>query len=334
MRLNRTAQQGAVFLALVLVLFVSGSTLMLGALNNRQTTALAQQSELHYQMERAKASLLAYAGSTANLFDNARGPGYFPCPDTNNDGLPEANCDTDSALVGRLPEYETIGSSRFMFNDAYAGIGQQFWYVVAPRYVWRSVKDDKRRSRTRTSSDYGSGYWLTLDNESEYVAFIIAPGEELTTQNRSTGPTDYANYLDGLNGSSDFDFYTSYSSNPELFNDQIIGITRDEFMLYTGAAVASAVKEVMDEYNAIYGIYPQDSSSCCTFRNQFDDEHAWLIFDFNDGNGERWSSTSYGLTWDRNWPNQDMGTVYFYGCSGLSFTMTYGGGITRTGSGC
>jgi hypothetical protein len=122
---NRAGQRGVIFLALVLVLFVTGSTLMLGAVNNRQSTTLAQQAELHYQMEQAKTALLAHAASTAGLYNNARGPGFFPCPDTDNDGAAESACnvdDLDNAQLGRLPEYDDNSGTTFRFNDAYAGM--------------------------------------------------------------------------------------------------------------------------------------------------------------------------------------------------------------------
>jgi hypothetical protein len=326
-------------LALVLVVFVSGSSLLLGALNNRQNAALLQQTELRYQMEQAKTALLAYAASSAQFSSHATGPGFFPCPDTDNDGQPQSTCDSDSALLGRLPEYADIAGSRFGFNAEYAGIDRQFWYAVGPRYVYHSTTSTKRTSRSRVStvSNEAVPYRLFLDGQSGYVAFIIAPGEELDTQDRGTGSNNYTDYLDGLNGASGFNYYTSYSSNPGQFNDRILGITLDEYMVYVGTAVAREMKPVVDAYYTAQGKYPYWSLFSSYFRNQFDDEHLWLRTDTSGtwvGNGERWSSL--GVIWSPASSYASTGTLTFNGCTGLSFTFTYGvaDGVVRSGSGC
>ncbi len=341
MNLKRwSRQKGVIFLALILVMFVTGGTLALSALNNRQSTEIAAQSELHYQMAAAKAALLAYAASSARLNSDLRGPGFFPCPDTDNDGLPQSTCNSNIALVGRLPQYEDFSGSRFPFNDTYANVDRQFWYVVGPRYVYHTTTAGNRRSRLRTnaiSTLYAAAYWLTLDGTPEYVALIIAPGDELTTQTRSTGATSYANYLDGQNGASGFNYFTSYSSNPELFNDQVIGITLDEYIKTVGAVIAGEIKETIDIYAAANAdAYPVDSgsltSTSCpssttgtTFSNLFDSGHVWLrdaSISPNGNNNERWSCAS-GVYWDRHTSLLNTGDLKFNGCTNLSFTLKY-----------
>ncbi|MEY4641595.1 MAG: hypothetical protein RLZZ227_1589 [Pseudomonadota bacterium] len=346
---SKASQQGVIFLALVLVLFVAGSTVAISALNNRQSRELQERAEVRYQMGLAKAALLSYAASSAQLYDNERGPGFFPCPDTGNDGEPEGGCNSNTAVLGRLPEYQVLPDNRrFYINDTYANVDGQFWYVVAPRYVYDTATTTNRRSRLRTAATYAAPYWLNLDGKSEYVALIIAPGNELTTQSRRTGPTNYANYLDGLNGASGFNYYTSYDSNPELFNDEVIGITLDEYMLHVGTAVAREVKAVIDVFAAgSFGAYPGDSGainsvSCSaftgtTFSNLFDNQAAWLrdnSLNNNGNNNERWSCPS-GMWWNRDAsPNTGVGVLKLNGCDNLSFTLTFGGGITRTGTRC
>lgn len=354
-------QHGVIFLALVLVLFMGGATFVLGSLNNRQSASLARNAEIRYQLEQTKAQLLAYAANYATLYDNERGPGFFPCPDTDDPtldatGAAEATCDSDLPLIGRLPKYDGNGATPFYFSDTYADVDQQFWLVVAPRYVYYSSASSRRRSYMRTLANTGvstqaSQYWLTLDGETEYVALIIAPGDELETQARTTGPTDYANYLDGQNGGDGFNFYTSYQVNPELFNDVVVGITLDEYIVYTGTAVAHAMKLVLDQYHDTFGNYPFDNSSsqdylytsgCGTttgFGDAFENgsytgTHNWLR-DASFGNGntqERWSCR-YGSYWVRL-AGGDSGELKFPGCTGLKFTLVHGGGITREGNGC
>ncbi|MGV3590047.1 MAG: hypothetical protein ACO1PZ_00060 [Gammaproteobacteria bacterium] len=358
---NRKARQhGVILLLLMLVLFVAGSSVVIGALNNRQRIAAASRAEVMYQLEQAKAQLLAYAANYAVLYDNQRGPGFFPCPDTDDpaiddSGAADAICDSDLPLVGRLPVYDDNGSTKFTFNDAYADIDEQFWLVVGPRYVYYSSSSSRRRSYTRAfadsaTSNWASQYWLTLDDASEYVALLIAPGEALETQDRTTGRADFTNYLDGRNGSDGFGFHSSYPENPEQFNDIVVGITVDEFMLHTGTAVARAMKTVLDQYHANFGVYPGDNGSSASytsstcgnttgFANAFENAsytgtYNWLR-DSSLSNGntqERWSCR-YGAYWDRL-SDAHSGTLKFPGCTGLSFTFTYGGGITRDGDAC
>ncbi len=354
---RRAHQRGAIFLALVLVMFVTGSTMLLGALNNRQTAWLSQQTELHRQMEIAKANLLSYlANSNAFFADSAtvQGPGFFPCPDTDNDaeGLPNSPCDPTSTTlptcytntlrpapsVGRLPRYVESGSHRMEISDYYEDSNLQFWYVVSPRYVYHSTSLTSRRSRLRTSTSTSISIpappcmRLYLNDNPGYVAFIIAPGEELSTQNRLGNPTLYTNYLDGQNGATNYYYYTRYESNPELFNDQIIGITLAEYVIAIGMRVALESKQEIDTYHVTNGFYPTTSTN---FRNELNDiiaptDHVWLLPSASTGyNGERWSTdTSY------TWLTNDSARINFSGCTGITFTLTYPDGIDVDGDSC
>jgi hypothetical protein len=366
---RRPRQEGMIFLALMLVLFVAGGSVAISALNNRQAASIAKAKEVHYQMEAAKTALLVYAANYAKFYSDARGPGFFPCPDTDDpdadpDGEPNytgtpslQECTYDTPAIGRLPQLEELTSLTFRFNNAFADIDEQFWYVVAPRYVYSNTTAN-RRSYTRTYTgpdtlfDYASDYWLTLDGTSQYVALIIAPGEELETQNRAAGQTNYANYLDGQNGSS-FNFYTSYASNPALFNDQILGITLDEYMAYVGIAVAREVKVRLDSYYTQYAFtpkrYPSDSGSASvtsttcstsTFGNLFDGTtygtaNIWLRDSTSGNNGERWGCT-HGMYWNRDAsPDYDQGSLIFNGCPNMYFRIDYTtSNIDRIGDSC
>jgi hypothetical protein len=218
--------------------------------------------------------------------------------------------------------------------------------------VYYSQNNARRRSNTRAFADStstrASDYWLTLDDTRAYVALLIAPGEALDMQDRAAGRADVRNYLDGRNGSDGFNFYSSYRENPAQFNDIVVGITVDEYMLHTGTAVARAMKTVLDAYHANVGQYPgrnrssanytQSQCGNTNFSNAFENAtyngaHPWLR-DASSGNGntqEHWSCR-YGAFWTRQ--NADSGTLAFPGCPGLRFTFTYGGGIARDGDGC
>lgn len=310
----KARQQGVIFLLLMLVLFVAGSSVVIGALNNRQSAQLARAKEVRHQLEQAKAALLAYAANYASFHDNARGPGFLPCPADNATGQPLDTCDAnpDAPKLGRLPEYEVLPTgSRFYFNDYYAQTDEQFWYVVHPRFTYQTDSASNRESRNRTSihvsEDYPTAYALDhaifLDGLGGYAALIIAPGGALATQNRTAAPDAAQNYLDGENGvANSFTYFTSYPANPTQFNDQVIGITIDEVITYMGMVAAREMRRVLDsdfdhKGGGNHASHPDAymPTSTADFIALFDDELAWLRNSTSSpANGERWSLyTSY-----------------------------------------
>jgi hypothetical protein len=337
--MTRNDEKGYALLALLLVLFVSGSSLMINTMNNRQSSATQAQLELARELTLAKESLLAYAANSASLNQNTRGPGFFPCPDMNSsDGnpTPAATCNADVPLVGRLPEYVDLATSRYRFSDKYSGIDEQFWLIVAPRYVYHSTNDDSQRRsnrRTHRTETYAAPFRMHLDGGGDYVAFLIAPGAALPTQDREGGPDNYANYLDGQNGASNFDFFSSYDVNPEAFNDHIIGITHNEYMVTVGTTVARQIMEGLENYHSIYSSYPPSSSVNTTFESQFNSNLTWLRRS-TLGNGERWADTPNNVTWVR-YADNDQGDLRFAGCSGITwFVNKDANTLTRSGANC
>jgi len=331
MKIELQRQQGVVLLLLLLVLVVSASTLALSTANSRQTLAQLDQSETFLQLEQAKAALLAYAATTNTLYDNLRGPAFLPCPDTDNDGVADSSCESNNALLGRLPEYIVVDGAadeRFYFNSYFAPTDRQFWYAVGPRYTYSSTTSNRRsRNRTSSTSANATPYRLFLDGQSEYIAVLLAPGRELEGQNRATAPTTFGNYLEGGNGSSNYNYFSHADGDPEVFNDIVIGITLDELMIYVGMAVSREVKRRLDIYHTSNGSYPSSSTS---FRNAFDNEYFWLRESGTSSeNGERWSNY---ITYTRLDP--DSVRINYNGCTGMRFEFTYTGNITLTGTSC
>lgn len=345
---SKLRQQGYVLLALLLVFFVSGSSLMISAMNNRQSTALKEQQELHIQMAAAKAALLAYAANTPSLFENAIGPGYLPCPDTdiNNNGVGPTTCTATatSQMLGRLPEYVLDSNgSKFSFNGYYADVDQQFWYAVSP-YHLRETNEDFRNARNRTDANYNR---LKLDGVDDIAALIIAPGSALATQDRASNQNLYSNYLDGTNGSSATDYFSAYSENPDAFNDTVIAITHDELMQVAGYSMVARLKAYLDAAHAGTS-YPASCYLSGTQRVQLTYfnaiKHDWSDtedFDLRSTSPYysgycpapfvyyyRPSQTYYTRT------SNDTATIYFQGCNLMTFQITYGGGITRVGDTC
>jgi hypothetical protein len=318
---------GFALLLMLLLLFVGGSSVLLGALNNRQSIVQGQQEEVAYQLQQAKARLLAYAAASAQLSSNVMGPGFFPCPDmdsSNVERIPADSCDSDLPLLGRLPEYALHAGSRFAFNNSYSGIDQQFWLVVAPRYVYHSTNSaSQRRSNRRTNKTavYAAPLRLRLDGQGPYVAFLIAPGEALDTQDRVNGADNFSNYLDGGNGSSGFDYFSSNAANPAQFNDVIIGISLDEYMQVVGGVVANAIMAGLENYYNVNHELPASSTSGNTsFENVFNAALPWLRRN-TLGNGERWADTPNNVLWIRSSLDDDQGTLTFGGYPDLCWYL-------------
>lgn len=344
-------QKGYVLLAMLLVFFVSGSSLMINALNNRQSTAVREQLELQVQMAAAKEALLAYASNTSTLYADLIGPGYFPCPDMDNDGLPDLASLSDphslcasSTTVGRLPKYVPLPSNnKFDLSSAFANLDKQFWYAVSPLHL-RTTYNTSASNKTNASLSR-----LTLDGTSNIVALIIAPGDALDTQNRASNRTLPSNYLDGTNGSSATNFISQYTANPEQFNDQVLAITHDELMQALGRNVAARIRfELETDFTVNDNNYPScfqySGNSYCpwihqSFKNSVNG--GWL-------NAEGWNahsstftysgSTYYFLTqsvYTRISAAADP-TIYFFGCAQMVFTLNHVNinGVTRAGDTC
>lgn len=274
----RKYQQGAVLLVMFLMLFTVATTVFLSSVDTNQVE-VRQQQDVRIEMEKAKQALIAYAQNYPHFgFDNDddgltndEGIGRLICPDVDNDGLADSN-DTDCTdnVRGRLPERFTYGGSStttVTLNNYFADIDQQFWYVVSPAF--KEITDSNVNHRTSPT--------LSIDGEQDYVAVIIAPGEAIGTQNRSAGQTTVANYLeyDNVSGS---DFINSYPSDPDNFNDQVIGITADE--IFAAIDVEEMVIEYaideLENYWATNGFQPETTSD---------------LSDFIETNGSAWYSS-------------------------------------------
>lgn len=362
---NHAEQRGAVLLLMLLLLVVAGSSLALSAFNSNPS--LYRRSTDPQQLQRAKDALLAYAAHSATLHGDMRGPGFFPCPDTStsdpdNDGIVSDDSYTACAgydsvtrpLLGRLPEAVDATNGRYDLNSYNAGIDQQFWYALGNRYVAippaAAATSELRNSLRRTSSTFveASAYQLVLDGASAYVALIIAPGEALADQQRPADPQNHSNYLELANGDS-FSFRSGSSGNPAA-NDQIIGITLDEYNKAIGMPVVMAMKKQLDawyeshgnEYPASPGYteFPLASSSPGTqdeFQSVFYDTPStaplWLRSDAkappDQGNGENWPSFTHYLQLSNS-----RAQLAFADCAGIIYTIDFTGGIARSGDSC
>ena len=96
-RKARQAGAGLVLMALVLAVAVLASVAALG----RGAVASAAQRDriTERALAQAREALIAYAAERP--VDGAVGPGYLPCPDTDDDGWAESTCGSLSGHLGQ-----------------------------------------------------------------------------------------------------------------------------------------------------------------------------------------------------------------------------------------
>lgn len=227
---NKKAQHGIALLVLFLMVFTVGATVFLSSVNTH-SVEMRQFQDVRSEMLKAKQALISYAMNyhsygfdhDGDTYTDDAGPGRMFCPDIDNDGTADSGAlECVDYVRGRLPENVNFGLNSGIINDTFADIDQQFWYVVSPAF----------KEITTSYVNHETVGDLSIDGESGYVAVIIAPGEALTGQNRTASKTTVANYLEQGNQSGTA-FINSYPSDPDAFNDQVIGIKASELMLDT-----------------------------------------------------------------------------------------------------
>lgn len=342
-------QQGAALLLIILVLFTSISTMILAMANN-QSPYLQQKFEIRDELNIAKEMLLAYAMQYPDISGTGNGPGRLPCPDIDNGEFPETSCSTSvDSFQGRLPQRLNPSLGQVLtFHNKYAGIDQQFWYAVDPNFHTSaaSVNSNSTVSGLFTLDGTGAG---------NIVAVIIAPGEAVSGQDRSSSTVNDNNYLEGgnENGTS---YVSSYNLDPDNFNDQVITITKNELMTMATNRVIQEIKKELDSYYALSRYYrdsiPADPLLTCyspyywgqtyprdfTYRGEYYYPGPVCVWENEDTMfGDTYTqSAMYGAaSWFSNdgWDtittytniSNTQATVSFAGC-GITYTFNYSGG--------
>lgn len=229
-------QRGVVVLTFLLLALSISSYVLLQALNSGSKRNQAQIETTHRALMEAKRALLGYAVAYADgTHAPEKGPGHLPCPDLvggNEPGVADTGCSqSDAKETGRLP-FRTLGLTAL--DD---GTGAPLWYAVSEAH--RSVADPPLNSDTPGT--------LTVDDQADVVAVIIAPGAALSGQARGAG-TSYnaADYLEDDNASTGDG---SFSTQPgDAFNDQVVRITRAELANAIEKTVIGEVANALENY--------------------------------------------------------------------------------------
>lgn len=312
-------QNGAALMAMVLVIFISASTLLFSAV--RPPSDLdANDSRTYEELGAAKAALIAFATNYASYNNDGLGPGRLPCPapwtETVNGEerwTPYWNgCNWKYVL--RLPEFVSLPapySFDFPINEYYAERDLQFWYAISRPYRW--YKGSYPSVNTTTGAE------LTIDGD-PYVAVIIAPGPALDGQDRQAAENYSSNYYgatENLEGTNAYwgpgTFQSFDASSPEDFNDVVIGITQSELMTPVTGVVATEIKKELDAYHPTNGdSYPTDPQ----FSTAIASIASWYA-------GDEWDTvTTYSYL------SANQATVSFSQCD-ILYTLDFTSGISR-----
>jgi len=237
---RRHRQCGAALLVFMLILIVGAGYLFLGKLNGHYSP-WARTPDTYAALKQAKAALIGYAVSYPDRINAAKGPGYLPCPDRDNDGLltTEGSCSQAGGTnIGRFP-WKYLGTDELRDSS-----GARLWYAVSNNYRFNPQLEPLN---SETPGQF------TLDGAGDIVAVLIAPGEALSGQNRDTGPNAAGNYLEDDNADLDTAFVSRAAG---AFNDRVMTITRQELMQAVERRVLAEAGNAIENYRTSYGRYP------------------------------------------------------------------------------
>jgi len=227
-------QRGAALLILLTLVILAASYTLLKRLNQAPSD-LIRAGNTAAVLGEAKAALIGYA-----LKPQAR-PGELPCPDSATPGSTSSGDSTPGCTGNatfRLP-WRTLGLA-----DLRDSSGERLWYAVDPAFTPAGLAINSNTSAVQTIDGGTTGY----------AAIIIAPGKSLQGQSRSGGQqTNILRYLEADNANDDTFFVTAAGGN---FNDQVIGITRDELMQVVERRVLKEVSNKLNTYFAANNYYP------------------------------------------------------------------------------
>ncbi len=261
MRCDRKAQvrqHGYALLILLTLLGLGAVAFLVGSMN----TVEIQNSRdriTRDALAQAKEALIAYAATHTR-------PGSLPCPDTNNDGIADANSPTACySRIGRLP-WKSLG-----LGDLQDSYGERLWYALSANFANTPasllINSDDTRGQLNLCPLSGCGNVSPIPQPpttppyptSGVVAIVMSAGSVVSGNNRVDGAdtnpnpafnTDAAkkatNYLDAAQGfnnatgtSNGNDFIAALRA--DAFNDQLVPILDTEIFLVVNKRMENIV---------------------------------------------------------------------------------------------
>ncbi|MDA1372407.1 MAG: hypothetical protein O2971_16805 [Proteobacteria bacterium] len=305
-------QRGVILLILSMLILMTGASVFINVMNNN---LVEQRNSLDTArvLNDAKDTLISYAILHSDYYGAAgAGPGHLPCPDTNGDGVENTPCAFNA--LGRLPRSVVLPSTSVLpISTANDATDQQLWYALSNAF---------RRLPAGALNTTTAGT-LTLDGQAGIAAVLIAPGEILGSQTRRNNTN--SNYLEAGNAGGQ-NFVSNDAADPDNFNDRVLAISITEILSPVTARVAEAIKLELDNYHAVDGAYPDDTSFddplLVDYATALAAAPAWLA-----NNGWIANSTYTKLS-------ADTATVAFTGC-GITYSLAESAlSVTRTGAQC
>ncbi|MGQ0652882.1 MAG: hypothetical protein ACT4P4_11555 [Betaproteobacteria bacterium] len=271
-------QAGATLFAMLAVVALAGSAYLASRLQ-----ALAGDMEAAKRahnaavLKQAKGALLGYVAALAAQ-SGENHPGRLPCPEAGSHvgssdyegraALYPGGGSSSCVNIGRLP-WRTIGASQL--RDA---AGEPLWYAVTVGSTGWALQTSSTALVINSDKDGG----LSVDGQANAaVAVIIAPGAAMTvaptaaqtaagcsarTQNRSTTPPNYLDYLECHNLGANSVVTSVIGNAPNaaadgttntVFNDQVIAITAAEIMAVVEPIIAKRIEnQIAPVLKAIY----------------------------------------------------------------------------------
>lgn len=252
-------QSGFIVLMGMLALVI-GAGIWFGTLGSLRsnTMQIANKDKHINELHLIKDRMLAYAALHPEIYDDAAnvpGPGYFPCPDIDGDGVSDTNCDVNAGtnrlfVLGKVPF--KIAVRFFTFVDDSLTDNGNYWYAIDARFVNSSARYAtgtwarfSNLNNTMPNDVNDSGGTLvppfTVDGKANIVMALFYAGEPIKGQSRpSASASDYLEQPTVVDGSTIN--FRSVGANSDVFNDYVLTITRKEWE----AAVLSRVTQGPD----------------------------------------------------------------------------------------
>lgn len=300
MRLADNRRQEGYALLLMMLALIGVGGLVASDFSRGVTERAEHERFLHNQrvLKEAKRALLMYAYNYPDIAVPAgrRGPGRLPCPDADNDGVPEVLADCSNAgpvpLVGRFP-WAANGMNLYDLRDA---DGLRLWYAVSANFDF--ADDDVINAGTDgTITIHDQNDNLLYGNSDDRVAaVIIAAGPPIERagvgQDRSIANTDDpddavadtdpgivnpTNYLDLFPGRDNADFDNAAGSTDGFILGPIYDasgdvIVNDQFILITADEVTRvAQRRALDDYRTAIAAWQET-----VWANPADRRYPWL----------------------------------------------------------
>jgi len=290
--INLKFQGGVALIVFVLMLIGIGGILLVGYSERLLKQVELSKTEHNTRvLKEAKQSLLQYAYNYP-VNTPGRGPGRFPCPDTNNSGSPNPsfNCISGTPIVGRFP----WNDADLNFYDALDASGERLWYAVSQNFANTIpvINDVINFDTLGTISIFDQTGSIIYDGTvAGIAAIIIAPGPAISRDENDDGIYEYIqvrgtvaqrddprNYLDTINNFDNSVFLNSANTPPDGFilgpvreidpaspvnntivvNDQMVVITAEEVIAMAEKATLQAYQTAINDYRARPGfdVYP------------------------------------------------------------------------------